>query len=308
MKLQIRKLILTILIALAVLSLVITFGILNTKEGDSKANSYVTGSLNPFDLANKQVKADGLVILGKLTSIDPLKNTFSIFFEFYPVGKYALVEALVPVDSLAVYVGTKNYNFNSGQLMNYFEAPFTLTEGDSNRYPIDSYANTLMFNARDGNNSVPIYIGFGGNLIGWQVDFKLQEDLQNSFVTSEIYFSRSITTRFFSFFIIILMWSLSICVFAVSLSIYIRGRSVEPPTIAVCAGILFALPIVRNIQPGVPAIGCTSDVVGLFWNIGFVGVSCIMLLINYVLRYKRVKKVEKVQEVQPASTVPVVVV
>ena len=45
---------------------------------------------------------------------------------------------------------------------------------------------------------------------------------------------------------------------------------------------LFALPNVRNTQPGNPPYGCTSDVVGFFWNILLVAVSGVSLLAVFV--------------------------
>jgi hypothetical protein len=44
---------------------------------------------------------------------------------------------------------------------------------------------------------------------------------------------------------------------------------------------LFALPAVRNTQPGSPPIGITMDVVGFFWNLGLVTVAALVLLYRY---------------------------
>jgi Domain of unknown function (DUF4436) len=41
---------------------------------------------------------------------------------------------------------------------------------------------------------------------------------------------------------------------------------------------LFALPAVRDTLPGTPTIGCTSDLVGFFWNMGLIATSAILLL------------------------------
>lgn len=56
------------------------------------------------------------------------------------------------------------------------------------------------------------------------------------------------------------------CAFALACSVWIRHRKVEPPTIAVNAALLFALPALRNTQPGVPPVGALIDVCGFFWN------------------------------------------
>lgn len=41
---------------------------------------------------------------------------------------------------------------------------------------------------------------------------------------------------------------------------------------------LFALPAVRETMPGNPIIGCTSDLIGFFWNMGLIAISAILLL------------------------------
>ena len=46
------------------------------------------------------------------------------------------------------------------------------------------------------------------------------------------------------------MWVLSVSMTALSITLWTRGRKVEPPTIAVATSMLFALPAIRNAQPG----------------------------------------------------------
>lgn len=77
---------------------------------------------------------------------------------------------------------------------------------------------------------------------------------------------RSATSKFFSIFMIIMMWLMSLFVLTLAVTLWMRGRKVEPPTIGVVTGMLFALPAMRAVQPGIPSIGCTSDVIGFFWN------------------------------------------
>ncbi|KAI8926398.1 hypothetical protein BC831DRAFT_229063 [Entophlyctis helioformis] len=43
---------------------------------------------------------------------------------------------------------------------------------------------------------------------------------------------------------------------------------------AVATALLFALPALRNSQPGAPPIGCTADVAGFFWNMLITGLAC----------------------------------
>ena len=69
------------------------------------------------------------------------------------------------------------------------------------------------------------------------------------------------------------MWILSLTDITLAATLWFRDRKVEPPTIGFSAGLLFALPAVRNVQPGAPVIGCTMDVAGFFWAMFLVAVA-----------------------------------
>ena len=49
---------------------------------------------------------------------------------------------------------------------------------------------------------------------------------------------------------------------------------------------LFALPAVRNVQPGSPPIGCTSDFMAFFWALALVSSASLILILNYIKNYK----------------------
>ena len=56
------------------------------------------------------------------------------------------------------------------------------------------------------------------------------------------------------------MWCLSGGLFIAAMSVFFRGKKVELPLVAISTAMLFALPNVRNSQPGIPAVaGTTSD-------------------------------------------------
>lgn len=64
------------------------------------------------------------------------------------------------------------------------------------------------------------------------------------------------------------MWCLSGGIFVAAMSVWFRERKDELPLIAISTALLFALPNVRNSQPGIPPlVGTTSDMVGFFWNL-----------------------------------------
>ena len=56
------------------------------------------------------------------------------------------------------------------------------------------------------------------------------------------------------------MWFLSLSVFTAAMSVFFRGKNTELPLVAISTALLFALPNIRNSQPGVPSpVGTTED-------------------------------------------------
>ena len=56
------------------------------------------------------------------------------------------------------------------------------------------------------------------------------------------------------------MWFLSLSVFIAAMSVFFRGKHTELPLVAISTALLFALPNIRNSQPGVPSpVGTTED-------------------------------------------------
>lgn len=49
---------------------------------------------------------------------------------------------------------------------------------------------------------------------------------------------------------------------------------------------LFALPAVRNVQPGNPPIGCTADFIAFFWGLGLITAASLILILNYIKTHK----------------------
>jgi len=85
--------------------------------------------------------------------------------------------------------------------------------------------------------------------------------------------TRGSVVRFFSIFVVILMWLLSSFELAMAVDhVVVRPRQVLSPTIGFGVSMMFALPAVRSTQPGIPGMGCLVDVAGFFWNMAMI--SC----------------------------------
>lgn len=111
-------------------------------------------------------------------------------------------------------------------------------------------------------------------------------DDEYQIIMVEITMYRGPTHIFFSLFIASLMWLLSFSLFWLAFTLCIRRRKVEPPTLGVGTSMIFALPAIRNVQPGSPPIGCTADFLGFFWALLLVSAGAMILLLNYIKMYK----------------------
>ncbi|KAJ6451775.1 hypothetical protein C8R45DRAFT_883223, partial [Mycena sanguinolenta] len=168
-----------------------------------------------------------------------------------------------------------------------------ILDGDVNRYPFDVftvdyhiYAFTSPGNASYGT-PLPMTVYADGAVQGFKVDtiFQGLEPYDGSGVQITFVIRRSPITKAFSVIVIIVMWFLSLGIFIAAMSVWFRERKVELPLIAISTALLFALPNVRNSQPGIPSVaGTTSDMVGFFWNLLLVAASAISLIANFVVK------------------------
>ncbi|GIM06233.1 hypothetical protein Vretimale_10583, partial [Volvox reticuliferus] len=98
-----------------------------------------------------------------------------------------------------------------------------------------------------------------------------------------IWGSRSAISRFISIFIVLVMWLLSIIVFTQALyTVWYRkfDNSIEMATFT--TALLFALPQLRNAQPGIPTeANLVIDMTGFIWNMALVSISCIIYIWSF---------------------------
>jgi len=167
--------------------------------------------------------------------------------------------------------------------------------GNPNNYPFDLYNTSIFIQALiPPNQSLPLLVFTQGAVQGsiYTTQFQgLTNDSgsdDGSAVSVNFYIRRSTTTRVFAVIIFLLMWCLSLSIFIAAMSVWFRGKNAELPMVSILTALLFALPNIRNSQPGVPSpVGTTEDMVGFFWNILLVASSAIFLLVKWILQNKR---------------------
>ena len=246
-----------------------------------------------------------------MITVDVPNSNFKAAFSFIPSGSFASAFAAVGdlstrsaqkkylslTKPIAMIIGSQTINFKANQPMPDQSLLMAFDTGNVNQYPFDQFSTSFLMIASSTEaqtlNATQVNLAF--SIVGLAQAFYITPSFGTpvsltTLIEVSVVASRSFTTRFFSLFIFSSLWILSFTIFALATTLWLRDRTVEPPTIGFCAGFLFALPAIRNAQPGAPPIGCTVDVAGFFWNIVLVMLATVLLMINYIKKRQREHK------------------
>jgi hypothetical protein len=237
---------------------------------------------------NETATDDGIKVISDVVALDPFNRQMKIKFMVKGQGVYhpskdgsSAISRPVTVEYDSNIV---DYIQNEQQKTQYFLA--NLDGGDPNEYPFDVYYfDRYIIRAHNNGTEVPLSMKQTGTLQGWKFVFKISNGGQGSSSTLKLSIkaTRSSTTYAFSILLFSVMWLLSCGAFLLTMC-YITFDFLEPPLIAILGTMLFALPAVRNTQPGAPPIGCILDVAGLFWNMTLVSVCVFALMCKFIKR------------------------
>ncbi|KAJ3269960.1 hypothetical protein HDV01_000766 [Terramyces sp. JEL0728] len=216
-------------------------------------------------------------------------------FDFHQGFSKVKMQALIPNSAgIIVDTGVQAFTFTNDSIMPTMFVTFPLDDaGFPFLYPFDNYskplinlASTIFLQVRDSATKapIPLTIVAKGHLDSWSVHFENTTDENVTNAIFAVSFVRNRIAKLFAFFIFTIMWLLCLAAITVAFYVFIGDKKVEPPIIAVTASLLFALPAIRNVQPGAPVVGCTLDVAGFFFNMGFVALSFLILVYNYLMK------------------------
>ncbi|KAI8848041.1 hypothetical protein BC829DRAFT_394926 [Chytridium lagenaria] len=241
-----------------------------------------------------------VIVEAKITNLDLVNGIYKIKLDFSPCGdfidrsKVSVGKSLVLGMPLRISFDNKIYNFSAGTPMASQDFQTTFDAGDINNYPFDKYTAEDLYtegtyndpNSSNRTTPVPIALYFNGALLTHHLkDESTTNPPKGDIIRLDFNVSRSLTTIFFSTLVMVIMWVLSLLAFTLAVTLWMRGRKVEPPTIAFSIALIFALPGIRNTQPGTPPIGCTADAVSFFWAMSLSAATAACLMINYILKY-----------------------
>jgi hypothetical protein len=89
-----------------------------------------------------------------------------------------------------------------------------------------------------------------------------------------------------SIVVMVMMMCLAISVLAMALRATIRGNQFDLLPLSVSLTLIFGLPALRSIQPGIPPVGVFGDNLSFTWAELLVAVSAVIIMWTWLLRSK----------------------
>ncbi|CAO3622021.1 unnamed protein product [Mucor hiemalis] len=168
----------------------------------------------------------------------------------------------------------KSYDLEAGYTIDPIQVTFKYDEGNEIDYPFDIYSGSFdLFASRinEVNSSIPITFHLDASITSFHfiptlVDHHVQNTTTDR-ISLKILTGRSTATQGFSIFICILMWLLSLVMGMFGYQVVFKKRRADAHACMIGITTLFALPAVRSAQPGIPEMGCVSDILGFYWYV-----------------------------------------
>lgn len=197
---------------------------------------------NPLIASDLPRNFSGLALFCNITSISPLDTNFNIRLVARPVGDLSISENhffKAPASSLYLTIGALTNVYGANQIMPSSDAVIDIKSGSPISYPFDVYKSDIYIvgkleaNSTDTGNTIPLSISVANNMEDWSVlmsftDISLPGDNQPfSLIYVSFVFRRGHTQIFFSIFVVILMWALSISILSLAIIIVLYHQRVE---------------------------------------------------------------------------------
>jgi hypothetical protein len=275
------------------------------------------GSRRSLQLRDDTDASDHVLVSMVVTTVNPATHELTAQISLRPLGALAQDE-VTPATNLKLLVnnvrGQQEFNFPKGQRMNRMEAIFPLA-GESNRYPLDRYEATVWMMASTGarkkqagaanlpdseegqaiqdvvgttalqqNSGVPMSIVLNASTPGLKFEGNVSRQSSLKVTGVVIRIRRADSVIWVSILLMSLMSVLSWGVFAMVMKTTTGPARINLVPLSISISLIFGLPALRNVQPGVPAVGAFGDYISFIWAEIIVGLSAAIIMWKWVLR------------------------
>jgi Domain of unknown function (DUF4436) len=278
------------------------------------------GSRRSLRLRDDTDAADHIVISALVTAVSPATQELTAQISLRPQGILAQDEVTPAVDLKLLtnnVRGQQQFDFPKGKRMNRIEAVFPLN-GELNKYPFDHYATTLWFlvitparkkqsqtsnipgsaeeQALQGDplgvgtttlqqsTFVPLTITLSASTPGIKFEGSVSRESSLKVTGVGLKIRRADNVISVSILLMILMSVLAMSLLAMVFKATTSGPKVDLVPLSISISLIFGLPALRNVQPGVPPVGAFGDYVSFIWAEIIVGVSAIIIIWTWLLR------------------------
>lgn len=259
-------------------------------EGENRAAglSYETEKLDKLDKNRIDAYA-------KIVSADPVKGDIVVRLTFTPQGSLLSADGVTLSRDLLLDVssaaGKHAYEFKKGKRMDAVEAIVDMYEGEPMDYPFDKHEAELAFYFEPAgaateapDHSIPVALELRGSVSGLRIDASYAKENTDDRVVVDLSVSRASTAIFFSVFIMVAMWALTLGVVFLVFRVLAGHRKIEIGMFSFLGALLFAFPALRNSQPGTPPIGTLSDFLAFFWAEVMIALSLLSVVVTWLIR------------------------
>jgi Domain of unknown function (DUF4436) len=217
----------------------------------------------------------------------------------------------------------QEFEFPKGKRMSRIEAVFPLN-GELNRYPLDHYDTTLWLlmttparrakpqtpaisqspqvpesseeqaspsdhlavgaAALKQSTTVPLTIALSASTPGIKFNGNVSRESSLKVTGIELKIRRADNVIAVSIILMVLMSGLATSLLGMVFKATKSGSKVDLVPLSISISLIFGLPALRNVQPGVPPVGALGDYIAFIWAEIIVGVSAIIIIWSWLAR------------------------
>jgi hypothetical protein len=275
------------------------------------------GSRRSLQLRDDTDAADHIVISMLVTGVNPATHELTAQISFRPQGSLAQDE-VTPAVNLKLLTNNvrsqQEFEFPKGQRMNRIEAVFPLN-GELNRYPFDRYETTLWLlmttparkkqpqipnipestegqalqgvvgtNTLQQSTVIPLAVTLSASTPGLKFEGNVSRDSSLKVTGIGLKIRRADNVIGVSILLMLLMSGLAWSLLAMVLKATTSGPKINLVPLSISISLIFGLPALRNVQPGVPLVGAFGDYVSFIWAEIIVGLSALIIIWTWLLR------------------------
>jgi hypothetical protein len=264
--------------------------------------------------------ADRVSISILVTNASPSTHELTAQLGFRLAGNVAKDDVTPAVD-LKLLInnvrGQQEFDFPKEKRMNLIEAVFPLN-GDVNKYPLDSYETTMWLlmttparNVQPKASKVPESIpefthqadefvvsssallrnapvalsaSISASIPGIQFKGNVSRGNIQEPMGIALHLARAINVIWVSLIVMLMMTVLSMSLLAMAVRAAMTREKTDLLPLSVSISLIFGLPALRNIQPGVPPVGALVDYVTFIWAELIVAASAVIIVWTWLLR------------------------